>query len=155
MSEEFDTPYATLTHFVKLGRDESLVFRADTVDALLSDVKVAAELSKELMDASATLKSAFEVVKAAVEAEKPARAAPARGSAARGGARAPSTRPGSSAPRPKREEKFSDEVCDCGEPYKDLDGQRYVKGDKEGQLYGYRYYSSCDNRSCKPFGNHS
>lgn len=154
MSEEFDTPYAKLTHFVKLGREDSIVFRADTLDILLRDEKEAAELSKELIDAGATLKAAFEVVKAAVEAEKPARAAPARGSAARGGARTPSARPGSSV-RPKREEKFSDEVCDCGEPYKDLDGKRYVKGDKEGELYPWRYYSSCDNRACKPFGLHS
>jgi hypothetical protein len=161
---DLDPSYAALTHFVKLGTEnygDSLVFRADTADDLLADIKEAAELSRELQDAGATLKEAFGVKKAAEEKAGRGTRASARSSSRGASARTASnrsTRPGSRPARKttKRDEPpLSDELCDCGEPYKDLDGMTYAKGPKAGELYPYRFYASCDNRDCKPFGDHS
>lgn len=151
--EDFvDVSYAALTHFVKLGSEnygDSLVFRAENADGLLQDIKEAAELSKELQDAGATLKQAFVVVKKKVEEQTSSRARQARPSSSRS-TRTQSQRPGSQTKR--NDPPMIDELCDCGEPYKDLNGMTYAKGSKAGQLYPNRYYASCDNRDCKPWG---
>lgn len=155
---ELEPSYAALTHFTKLGRDDSLVFRADSVDDLLADIKEAAELSKELVEAGKTLKEAFQVVKEKAEGTPrspsggPASGAPSARGVPEGRSRRPGSRP--AAKGPKVDVPLSDEVCDCGEPYKDLNGMTYQKGPKEGELYPYRYYASCNNRDCKPFGGH-
>ena len=153
--------FAPFTRYLQLA-DGAVTFRGETLDDLRADMKEFAEMNRELADLTNDIKAMYERKAAPAKEERPSRASsarPARGSSTRSSGRSSdrSTRPGSRPARgAKRDEPpLIDETCDCGEPYKDLDGMTYTKGPKAGQLYPNRYYASCDNRDCKPWGDQS
>lgn len=162
-TEEFTDPgaFPVFTTFVKIGRDESIVFRTDTAEELTEALLETVAVKKEIKEALDEVKSAF-----AVAAPKPAAASEDKaarggrqvrggGGSSRGnsGSRTASARPGSRTKAKRDDPPLSDELCDCGEPYKDLNGMTYKSGAKAGQLYPNRFYASCDNRACKPWGD--
>lgn len=154
--EDFETTYPTFTRTLKVQGGETLTVRVDSADDLLAALEELDGVSDKLSKIDAKLRASLG------SDEKPASARPAStsrpASSGGGGAKKSytrSSRPGSGGnSRGKREEApMSEELCDCGEPFKDLNGMRYKTGAKKGELYGARFYRSCENQDCAPWGD--
>lgn len=141
---DFDDAYPRLTHTIKLNFD-SLTIRSETGEGLAEGLKSAAEVAADLAAGGAVIKAAFGISDSKPE---PAKGTPAPAKAA------PTTKQGRTygktvKPGPAVSKEPDGDTCAHGKPWNDLNGGR----NKDNELYRFRFYNTCNDRSCKPWGD--
>lgn len=139
MTDEYqDATYPRLTYTIKLGYDMMTV-RGETGVQMKDGAQDLAEVAGDLASAGIALKNAFGISEMADMSEPKT---PTAGAQRKNAVR--TVKPGAKPPQ-------STETCQHGEPWNDCLG----KTTKSGAPYKYRYYSSCNQDECKPWGSQS
>lgn len=135
MKDDIDTTYPRLTYTIKLGYDMMTV-RGETGDQMKDGAKDLAEVAGDLASAGIALKNAFGITEKVMQEATASEGtvSPQRRNAAR------TVKPGAAS---------SGGTCQHGKPWNDCLGKKT----KSGQPYKYRWYNSCRNDDCEPWGS--
>jgi hypothetical protein len=139
VSEDFEGgAFPLLTRTIKVGND-SLTVRSNTGTGLADGLKQAAEVAGDMAEAEGLIKTAFGISQAAVSAEVLPAGDEVKTRQGRTYGR--TVKPGAA--------KSGGKECSHGKEWKDLLGGTT----KNGQPYKYRFYNTCGNQECKPWGD--
>lgn len=134
---ETDTAYNRLQFSMMFDKDQ-IVVRSETGSDLLKGTEEIAENAAGIHKASVAIRNAMGIMNAAPSSEPKTTQTKSFSRTVK-----PGDRPAASGGK----------ECEHGQPWKDLNGKTYQKGEKAGQLYPNRFYNSCGNRSCTAWGD--
>lgn len=129
MSDE----YPRITFSMKLGQD-TMTVRAETADEVRATAQELVDTFKAMADVATAAKNAFGVTEASVQAETQV-------STTQRKTYGKTVKPGA--------KPSGGKVCTHGNEWKDANGATT----KAGQPYKYRFYNTCGNRECAPWGD--